>query len=125
MITNKDKRWIAFLNKMIKLSQHPKYHFSCCIIKGNRLISVGINKVAAPKRFIKRHRENMALHAEIDALLGIDKERLKNATLYIYGQTAAGNKMITRPCTTCLNFINQMNIKRVVYSNKEELLEIK
>lgn len=110
---------------MTKLSSHPKYKMSSAIVKGNRLISVGINKVAAPKRFIKRHRENMALHAEIDALLGIDKERLKNATLYITGETAAGNSMITKPCVTCLNFINQMNIERVVYLNKDELLEIK
>lgn len=89
------------------------------VSKGGRVLSVGVNKNSAPKRFTRPHREGMSLHAEIDALLGLDKAKTRGATLIVVGETVAGNKMATtRPCLTCEKICATMGIKRVLYYDK-------
>lgn len=95
------------------------------VVKGNRLLSIGINSLNAPKRFTRPHRDNMHLHAEVDALLNLDRNKTRGATIFIYGQTAAGNEMSsTSPCNTCINMIDTMGIKRVVYMEKGLVKEL-
>lgn len=125
MITQKDLRWESLAQKMLKINNHPKYKMISLVIRGGRLISVGTNKESAPKRFIKAHREGLKLHAEVDSLIGVDKSTTKNATLYIIGETLAGNKMTTKPCSTCLGFIEKMGLRRIVYQDKGKLVELK
>jgi len=93
------------------------------LIKGGCLISAGVNKTAAPKRFTPQ-REGMHLHAEIDCLVNIDRDKSKNAVMYVAGKTAANNLMKTKPCKECQQFIGKMGVKRVVYQEYEELKEL-
>lgn len=93
-------------------------------MKGGRLLAVGVNKTAAPKRFTKS-RPGMHLHSEINALTNLDRNKTKGATLYVNGYTTAGNEMTTKPCKECTNFIEVMGIKRIVYVDKGQVKEIK
>lgn len=93
------------------------------VTKGGRVLSVGTNKVNAPKRFTSQ-RPGMHLHAEIDSLLGLSKDKTKNSTIYICGETAAGNLMNTKPCNSCVGFATQMGVKRVVYMDNGNLKEL-
>lgn len=106
--------------KISQLSQHPRYKFGCVIYKSARVISIGVNKDnAAPKRWVKQHRPNMNLHAEIDALLGLTKEQTKNAIMYVYGSAK-----LTSPCESCQTAINQMGIKKVVFVDNNKYREL-
>jgi deoxycytidylate deaminase len=116
---------MSVAQKMLKTSQHPKYRMSCLIVKGGNLISVGINKDSAPKRFYKKHRPEMKLHSEVDAILGLDKSVTKNSTAYVAGCTAAGSDMISRPCDTCKSVLDYMKVKRIVYLDMKEIKEWK
>lgn len=125
MITTKDKRWIDLAKKAAKASNHNRYHMSCVVVKGGRLISIGVNKLNSPKRFTIQ-RPCMRLHAEIDALLGISKPAAKNSTAYITGFTAAGNDLkSSAPCQSCLQFLDSMGIKRVVYTENGNTKELR
>lgn len=108
---------------MLKINQHPKYQIISLVVRGGRLLSVGTNKQAAPKRFTKPHRQSMSLHSEIDAILGLSKESTKGSTLYIIGQTAKGNKMNVKPCLTCQKVCDTLGLKRIVYQDMEKLIE--
>ncbi len=67
----------------------------------------------------------MKLHCEIDAIYNMDKEQTRNSTAYIAGLTVCGNKMTTKPCNICLNALENAGIRRIVYTEKEEIREIK
>lgn len=126
MIHKKDFNWIRLCRKLMVLSTHRKYQLACVVVKSNRVISIGINaEFKGSKKYLKKHRTHIALHAEVDALHGKSKESTKGCTLYIAGQTVAGNPIVSKPCSTCLLFISQMGIKKVVYDNIKGLEEIK
>ena len=124
MITTKDKKWNDLARKFLSTSTHSKYRMVAILVKGGRLISAGANKEnSAPKRYVKQIRTNMSLHAEVCCLSGISKEASRGATIYIVGETAKGNSMLTAPCESCLSFIFHMDLKRIVYETKENKLE--
>lgn len=88
------------------------------------MLSVGHNKVAAPKRFAP-YRTGLHLHAEVHAVYGLGKEKTKGATIYLQGETAAGNLINSMPCSSCRIVLSEMGIKRIVYNNKGIYEEIK
>lgn len=126
MITKKDQRWMSLAQKMSKASNHHKYLFCCAIVKGGRLISIGINKdQSAPKLYAKPNRPNMNLHSEIAACHGIDKKEIKNATAYIGGMSKSEKRILTKPCSVCYNWLKTMGIRRIVYQERTgELNEV-
>lgn len=126
MITKKDTRWMNLAQKMSRASNHHRYLFCCLIVKGGRLISVGINKdQSAPKIYARPDRPNMNLHSEISACHNIDRRELKNATAYIGGISKTGGKILTKPCRMCYSWLQTMGIKRIVFIDKlGELQEV-
>ena len=126
MVTSKDHRWINVAKKFIKLSVSKRYKLCAVIVKGGRIISIGNNTMtAAPKPYQKKHRSNLALHAEIHALHYLPYESSYNATCYVYGETLAGNLADSLPCPSCMASIIHMGIKRVVYYKNKELQELR
>ncbi len=125
MITRKDELAMNLAERILKNSQHPKYRISAVLMKSGNVISTGINKLGSAKPFVKKYRNNLALHAEIDALIGIDKKVAKNSTLYVCGETANFNPINCKPCESCQIFCATMMVKRIVFRDKLELKEIK
>lgn len=123
MITSKDNRIKNLGRKLLKLSFHSKYKMIALLVKGGNIISVGANKEGAPKPYVKCHRPEMGLHAEVSCLAGITKDQSKNTTIYVVGQTTKGNNMLTKPCKSCYSFIKEMGIRRVVYETSSGELE--
>ncbi len=109
---------------MVSLSEHPRYRLAAVVSRAGRVISVGVNKVSAPKRFTKQ-RPGMHLHAEIAALFNLPKDQAKGAVITIAGITAAGNQMNTKPCRICENAIESMGLKRIVYLDGNIVKELK
>lgn len=126
MITSKDSRFIDIARKMSLKSSHSRYLLSAILVRGSRILSIGINKDnAAIKPYIRKTRPNINLHAEVDCLAGITKDQSYKTTLYITGYTAAGNNLkSSRPCTSCLGFIEAMKVKKVVYTEEGEIKEL-
>lgn len=125
MITKKDIKRMRLAEKIAQISNHYRYKFGCILYKSNRVISMGVNKEnSAPKSWVKK-RPNMNLHAEISTILGLTKDQTKQTTLYIYGTTAKGNSIVSKPCECCLQALDKMQVKRVVYMNKGQIEELK
>jgi len=96
----------------------------CILVKGGSIISVGANKEnSAPKPFVKQYRPSMQLHAEMSCLAGVLKENSKNSTVYVLGETVNGNQMLSKPCPSCEGFLREMQVRRVVYENRDGNLE--
>ena len=124
MITQKDIRIVGLAKKVLRMSTHPRYKIGAVLVKGGRVISLGVNKIGSHKRFITPHRNNYSHHAEVDAILNISKESSRGATLVVAGQTASGSLINVKPCYTCSKLLNLAMVKRIVYLDKDQVKEI-
>jgi len=101
------------LRKLTTYAQHHTHKISCVIANGNKVISVGVNKIKTHPR--SPHPYHM-IHAELDAILGCSREELSGATAYIFRQQKNGTPCMSKPCTYCWHFLKECGIKEVVYS---------
>lgn len=110
-------RYIRLAQKLAEKSDFINYRMSCVVVKGGRVIAIGINK---PKSGLVKHPaySQKAIHAELDAILMIDSSKLKGATVYIGGITKTGDLLKSAPCPLCQNLLKEYGIRCVVFHEK-------
>jgi deoxycytidylate deaminase len=110
-------RYIRLAQKLAEKSDYINYRMSCVVVKGGRVIAVGINKL---KSGIVKHPSygSKAIHAELDAILTIDPEKLKGATVYVGGITKTGGLLKSAPCPICQSLLREYGIRCVVFHEK-------
>lgn len=86
------------------------------IVKGGRVISIGINKnrnhpTIVSSEHIKTH---CSVHAEVDALRKV--KNAKGATIYVARVNKRGQDRLSRPCDRCHKAIKDAGIRKVVYT---------
>ena len=67
----------------------------------------------------ERYELCVAVHAEQNALIHADPNKMKNATLYIAGFNADGTLADGKPCLLCRRMIRNALISKVVYLAKD------
>ena len=105
--------------------------YGAIIVKDNIIISTGYN--GAPRGLEncsdlgvcqrealkvpagQRYELCSAVHAEQNAIINGNPERMKNATIYIVGHNADGTFACGKPCLLCRRMILNAQIKNVVY----------
>ena len=110
MITSLDISTVSFLINYCK--QHKitnKFTLASCLVYNNKKYN---------------YRNN---HAEINTLVKTIKQLnvndFKNSTLVISGVGSSNECNLlksSKPCTYCLNIINNFNIKRLVYTTSKD-----
>lgn len=97
------------------------------LIKGGSIKDFAVNKdYAFHKSFIKPYREGLNLHAEVALLAGKSKKEVKGSTVYVRGRTTKAHKELTsKPCPSCLAFMIDMGVSKVVYMENELVVEVK
>lgn len=110
-------KFFDLAKKLSKKSQHHSYKMGCVIVNKNKVVSLGINKIKTHTK--SPHRFKM-LHAEIDAVLGIDQEELKGCTAYVYRGTKDGKPAMSKPCPACQTILKEAGIKQVYYTVDNE-----
>lgn len=60
-----------------------------------------------------------ARHAEIQAILQVGIENVRNGTVWVYRETKEGMPALARPCKKCMAFLQLVEIARVVYTISE------
>jgi pyrimidine deaminase RibD-like protein len=98
------------------LSCHHQHNLSAIILRKGKILSAAANNLKTdPKspHFFK------STHAEFAACKKIkNKELLNGATILIYRENADGKQALARPCESCLNYLEKMKIKYMIYSTK-------
>lgn len=108
------------LKKLTNHSTHHTHKISCIIAKGNKVISVGINKIKTHPR--SNHPWSM-VHAELDAILGCSKEDLKGADIYLFRENKNGKRACSKPCRYCQELISISGIKKIIYTHEGSFKE--
>ena len=104
--------------KYAKLSAYRPYLMSAVIIKAGKVISRALNRKSPGVLKDPRYKYK-SIHAELAAILGVYKDDLKGATIFVAGESASGNNICSKPCDRCMDVIQEVGIKRVFYLEKD------
>ena len=127
MITSLDISTVSFLINYCK--QHKitnKFTLASCLVYNNKKYGLSTNDYYNINKLAKKYnyRNN---HAEINTLVKTIKQLnvndFKNSTLVISGVGRSNECNLlksSKPCTYCLNIINNFNIKRLVYTTSKD-----
>jgi deoxycytidylate deaminase len=103
-----------------KKSTLTDWRIGAVIVKGNKIISRGHNKLSGKMQIIEQ-RYNIklwSLHAEMLAIMDC-KEDINGSVLFIAGTKMNGNAVYCRPCKHCMKMIKQFSFHAIYYLTKD------
>jgi deoxycytidylate deaminase len=107
-----------FLNLALKIaakSDHPFYRMGAVLVKGNRVISIGLNKHKTNPNQLSHHGAGYAgsIHAELDAMIS---NNTVGCDLYVARIMANGTAGMAKPCQNCMKLCYAYGIKKVFFT---------
>lgn len=106
---------IKKLKLLRKKSNHRSQKMAAIIIKRGRIIGWGSNSLqthpSSPSEFKSQHAEFRAINKVKN------KKLLSGATIIVYREDASGALVCAKPCESCLAYLQDYNIKTIIYSN--------
>lgn len=117
-LSKTQKGYLKLALKLAETSEVPNRH-GCVVTRGGSVLAMGVNKVRNPQFIIdssstNTYNGNLTVHAEVDALSRI--EDASNCTVYVARISKTGVPMFSRPCEHCERLLNDLGVKRVVYT---------
>ena len=109
----RDKRFFDLARNVSFKSDH-RIRLGAVIVKQGRVVSVGFNRYS--KTHPMSNSYNRTLHAEMDAIVGVDRGTLRGSTMYVYREDRNGVQKIAKPCCHCEPVIREVKIKKVIYT---------
>lgn len=113
-------RWIERAVKAAYDSESPQWNLGACVVKSNRVLSVGWNKDQNDPAFLDLkdiQKGKASTHAEIDAIRHCGDP--KGATIYVARIARSGGVTCARPCANCLRVISSVGIKSIWWTDYE------
>ena len=74
-------KYFDLAKNMSKKSTHPRYKIGGVVVKKSKIISLGFNRAKTHPQSNHPHKN---IHCELDCVLGVDPELLRDSTLYLY-----------------------------------------
>ena len=116
--SGKIRRYMELARRMAHQSTYPDYRHGAVLVKGSiRNVSFNKNNYCAfASRFQRGHSGRTTLHAELGAILGMDRSITEGATVYVARVDRSGGYKLSKPCQMCHEVLKHVGIKRVVYT---------
>lgn len=91
------------------------------VVKSGRVISISTNRNNNnPANFcthlFNEYREYVSIHAEVAALKNVSPKKARGATIYVARVMKNGEPGYSRPCPECAKVLEEMGIKKVIYT---------
>lgn len=101
--------------KLAELSTCYRKH-GAVIVKGGRVLSVGINSLRDIEPRYKSGVKAPGIHAEVAAIRGVGRDvDLSGATIYVARVNGKGPQM-SKPCPDCQIALKNAGIRKVFYT---------
>ena len=117
---------IRIATKVAYESKFYRARVGAVVVKGNRILSTGCNRIGFSK-YLRDRTYSCSVHAEQQAILQLLKARRMNdligATIYVSRIGRNGSMRLSRPCNNCSNLIRAVGISRVVFTTNEGVAE--
>jgi deoxycytidylate deaminase len=91
---------------------------SACLIKGDKIFSIGINKCIKKIHFGDKIAKS-TIHAEINAILQADLRYTKGMDILIIRVNKSRKLQNSRPCNSCIDKLRKHGIRKAYYSNEQ------
>ena len=115
----RNSRYFNIARKAALCSMNTDYKHGAVLVKGGSVINTSSNKnrlASFGSRFCKDHDGIATLHAELGAILGIDRNITEGATLYVARVGKDGGFRLSKPCSMCTAAMKHVGIKRVYWT---------
>ena len=125
--TNTANSFIELAKTQAQKSNYGNFRHGAVLVSGGRVINTGYNKdrfTNFGSRFRPCGFGNATLHAELDAILNIDRKKTQGATIYVV--RISNDRDLFRnskPCSMCHAALMFVGIKQVIYSLDENNFE--
>jgi len=119
-LSGRHYRWLGTATRHCRNSSFVEYKMAAIVVKGGRVINVGYNRMSPGFQKAKEyayinHNMHRGIHAELDAILNLPAEILKDATIYVSGITKGGHLVKSKPCEACQRVLHRYGVKTVIY----------
>lgn len=84
------------------------------LVRNNRVISQGINN-PNKTHSISSDTRSGSVHAEMDAIVGINRNHVMGADVYVYRHAIKFGASISKPCIHCKMALMKAGVRRVFY----------
>lgn len=113
---SRHKKWIRVCIKHALKSPVYRYKHGSLVIKGGKVISIGVNK--NKKGCLGHHCYDVhkGWHSELDALHKLSPDNIRGSILYVGGISRSGNILNSKPCKYCQKYLQQFELKAIYYS---------
>lgn len=120
----KTARFMALAKNVAAQSTYGDYRHGAVLVRGGSVINTSPNKdshCAFAKRFRRRDFGHATVHAEVGAILGLDRSTTEGTTLYVARIGKAGDFRMSKPCDMCEAILKHCGVKKVIFTidNKE------
>jgi len=112
-------RFVNLAKRAARGSKLP-FRVGAVIIHRNQVISLGTNKAKTHPRSMTAFK---AIHAELDAVLGVPLEELRGSTMYVIRITNSELIAMAKPCIHCMALLRQVGIRKIFYSTEKRQIE--
>jgi len=113
------------------LSDFEKVHIGCVLVYNNRVIAAGHNSNKSHTiqmkynkyRSLRGHKIEHKIHAETMAMQKLAHFDIdyRKVVCYNYREGKDGRPMLSRPCPSCMRMLQDLGIRKVIYSTETEV----
>ncbi len=125
-LSKKQRNFIELASRIAQQTEFKEYKHGAVLVRAGAVINTSCNKnkyKAWANRFRKKQRGHATVHAEIGAVLGLDRSVTEGGTIYVVRVGRDGCLRNSKPCPMCEAVMQHVGIKRVIYSNEHGHIE--
>lgn len=121
MLSKKDKAYLSVARYFATKSTARNTH-GAVVVKGGRVLGTGFNrnrnhpKIVSPEHI----KTDCSFHAE-EIAIRESGENLKGAIIYVARVNRQGKDRDSKPCPRCISLIEEVGIKRIIYTSEKEV----
>ncbi len=112
--------------KLAECSTYGNFRHGAVLVRGGAIINVGINSEKYSSIGAKHRHESKGVatyHAELKAMLNIDRALTKGATIYVARSSKRTHEdRLSKPCSMCHAVMEERGISQVFYTVNDEII---
>lgn len=115
------------LARKLSFKGNHRVRIGAVIASGKRVVGIGFNKVNKTHPLITKRNPLKGIHAEVDAIIGVDRHLLHGTCVYVYRELRNGKIGFCKPCIDCQAILKEVGVKKAIYtdpSNENQIGEM-
>lgn len=117
-------RMMELSRRVAHNSDAADFRHGAILVRGHNVINISWNKnsfcsFGSRFRQMEGMKGNATVHAEIGAILGVDRSITEGATVYVCRIGKTGEFRLSRPCGMCYQAMKYVGIRKVVWTVNE------